>query len=146
MRHAYGFTLLEVMIVIVIAGIFATVAYPSYQSSVTKARRAEGRAALMQLMQQQERYYTQNSTYIAFTSASTNQNEKYFKWYSGDKPSTSSYEMSAEACPDETVQTCVKIIAKPGTIKVNSSYTDRECGNLALTSAGVKSADAKNCW
>ena len=146
MRHSYGFTLIETMIVVVIVGIFATIAYPSYQSSIRKAKRAEGRTALMQLMQQQERYYSQNTTYIAFTSTSTNANEKYFKWYSSDTPKASAYEISGDACQNETVQTCIKLTARPGTEKIDSSYTDSECGTLTFTSTGVKSADAKNCW
>lgn len=146
MRHLYGFTLIETMIVIVVVGIFATIAYPSYQSAVRKAKRAEGRAALMQIMQQQERYYSQNTTYIAFTSASINANEKYFKWHSADTPKASAYEISGDACQNETIQTCIKLVARPGTEKVDSSYTDAECGTLTFTSSGMKSADAKNCW
>ncbi|MGZ3254255.1 MAG: type IV pilin protein, partial [Burkholderiaceae bacterium] len=127
-------------------GILTTIAYPSYQSAVRKAKRAEGRSALMQLMQQQERYYAQNTSYIAFTSASTNANEKYFKWYSADSPSGSAYEITGEPCQNETIHTCVKLTAKPGTAKVNPSYTDAECGSLTFTSTGIKSADGKNCW
>jgi type IV pilus assembly protein PilE len=100
----------------------------------------------MQLMQQEERYYSQNMTYIVFNSASTNLNEKYFRWYSADAPASSAYEIVAEACPNETIQTCVKLTAKPGAEKVDSTFTDSECGNLTYTSTGVKSADAKKCW
>ncbi|MGZ3158014.1 MAG: type IV pilin protein [Burkholderiaceae bacterium] len=145
-RSSHGFTFIEVMIVVVIAGILAMIAYPSYQSAVRKAKRAEGRSALMQLMQQQERYYSQNTSYIAFTSASTNANEKYFKWYSADSPAASAYEIRAEACSNETIRTCVRLTAKPGTEKVDSSYMDAECGSLTFTSTGIKSADGKNCW
>jgi type IV pilus assembly protein PilE len=55
-RHATGFTLTEVMIVVVIVGILATIAYPSYQEKVLRSRRADGQAALMSLAQAQERY------------------------------------------------------------------------------------------
>lgn len=146
MCHKNGFTLIEMMVALAIAGILATFACSSYLSSIKKAKRAEGRAALMQLMQQQERYYSQHTTYIAFNSGSAGRDEKYFKWYSADSPSSSSYEISAEACANETIQTCVKLIAKPGTEKVNSSYQDAECGNLKLSSTGEKSADGENCW
>ena len=39
-RGAHGFTLLELMIVVTIIGILATLAVPSYQSSVVKAKEA----------------------------------------------------------------------------------------------------------
>jgi type IV pilus assembly protein PilE len=142
----YGFTLIEVLIVIMIAGIIAAIAYPSYRSAVTKSKRAEGKAALMQLMQQQERYFSQNTSYVGFSSTSANPDGKKFKWYSADMPSSSAYELSATACQNETIQNCVILTAKPGTVQVNSSYVDEECGNLTFTSTGVKSADGKNCW
>ena len=59
-------TLIELMIVIVIIGILAAVAYPSYQNSVRKARRADGAAALTNVQLAQEklrsscRFYAQN--------------------------------------------------------------------------------------
>lgn len=143
-----GFTLIEVMVVVVIVGILAAIAYPSYQDSVRKAKRAEGRAALMQLMQQEERYYSQNTTYIAFSSASTEPNEIKFRWFSADNAAASSYEISAAACQGDVIQNCVLLTATPGTAKVNQAYTDSACGNLMLTSTGVKtvSGDAVNCW
>ncbi|HEX2530902.1 MAG TPA: type IV pilin protein [Burkholderiaceae bacterium] len=145
---AEGFTLLEVMMVVVIVGILAAVAYPSYQESVRKARRAEARAALMQLMQQEERYYSQNTRYIAFSSDSTSADEKKFKWFSGDSVASSSYEISARACADESIQNCVELTAVPGTTRVNPAYRDPVCGNLTLSSTGRKTASGNgaNCW
>ena len=58
-KRATGFTLVELMIVVAIVGILAAIAYPSYVDSVRKGKRADGRAALTSLLQQQERYFTQ---------------------------------------------------------------------------------------
>ena len=61
-----GFTLIELMITVAIVGILASIAYPAYTSSILKGKRAEGRAAVTELMQQQERYMTQRNTYLAY--------------------------------------------------------------------------------
>ena len=62
-RHMRGVTLLELMIVVVIVGILATIAYPSYQQFIARAKRNEAKAALLQIAQNQERFYLQNNTY-----------------------------------------------------------------------------------
>jgi type IV pilus assembly protein PilE len=141
-----GFTLIEVMVVVAIISILAAVAYPSYQESVRKGKRAEGRAALMRLMQQQEQYYSQHNRYIEFSSASVNVDEKRFKWFSGNSAVQSAYEISGEACADDTIQNCVRLIATPGTSNVSSAYNDPVCGTLSVTSTGIKSAGGTNCW
>ena len=145
-----GFSLIELMTTLAIIAILAAVAYPSYQDSVRKARRAEGRAALMQLMQQQERYYSQNNSYIAFSSSSTDAGGKSFKWYSGDSPEHSAYEISGAACQNENIRDCVQLTASPGTSKVNASFKDAVCGKLMLTSTGEKTSSGAGapgvCW
>lgn len=148
MNSWQGFTLIELLIAMAIAVILATIAYPTYEESVRKTRRAEGRAALMQLMQQEERYYSQNTRYIVFSSASTDANERKFKWYSADNAAASSYEISAAACSDDVIQNCVMLTAKPGTDKVNNAYKDPACGDFTLTSTGIKKASGTSalCW
>jgi type IV pilus assembly protein PilE len=58
-----GFTLIEVLIVVAIIAILAAIAYPSYQAQIRDARRAEGRAALVQNAQALERLYTETGCY-----------------------------------------------------------------------------------
>ncbi|HEY4541470.1 MAG TPA: type IV pilin protein [Noviherbaspirillum sp.] len=141
-----GFTLIELMVALAIVAILAAIAYPSYQESVRRAKRAEARAALLQVMQQQERYYSQRNTYLAYSAASTDADEKRFKWFSAGDAAGSAYEIRAVACTDLSLQECVEVQALPGTSKVDSAYTDPKCGTLTLTSRGEKGAKDAACW
>lgn len=58
-----GFSLMELLIVIVIVGILAAIAYPNYTRYVERAKRTEAKAALLQIATNQERFYLQNNTY-----------------------------------------------------------------------------------
>lgn len=51
-----GFTLIELMIAIAIVGILTMVAYPSYQDSIRKSRRADGIAAALGIQVAQEKF------------------------------------------------------------------------------------------
>jgi type IV pilus assembly protein PilE len=140
----WGFSLVELMVVLLVLAILAAIQYPSYLESARKAKRTEGRAALAQLMQQQERYYSQNASYVAFSSTTPNG----YKWFSGNTPASSAYEIAASPCKEDTLQNCVLLIAKPGTDKVDMAYKDDTCGDLSLASNGVKAASGHgtHCW
>lgn len=58
-----GFTLIEVMIVVAIVAILASIAFPSYQESVKKGRRSDAQGALQGLAQAMEREYTNEGSY-----------------------------------------------------------------------------------
>lgn len=58
-----GFTLIELMIVVAVVAILAAIAYPSYQDSVRKSRRADAKAVLLEAAQWMERFYTENNRY-----------------------------------------------------------------------------------
>jgi type IV pilus assembly protein PilE len=60
-----GFTLIELMLVIVILGILAAVALPAYQNQVLKGRRADAITALSSIQQVQERMRSNRSMYIS---------------------------------------------------------------------------------
>lgn len=64
-----GFTLIELMVALVIAGILAAIAYPAYTQHLQRSRRADAIAALTLIMQAQERYRSNVSTYASSTTA-----------------------------------------------------------------------------
>lgn len=63
-----GFTIIELMIVVVVAAVLLAIAYPSYQSSIRKSRRVDAFNALSEVQQRQERH---RSTLPAFTDLLT---------------------------------------------------------------------------
>ncbi len=62
-RKMQGITLLELMIVVVIIGILAAIAYPNYRDFTARAKRNEAKAALLKIATNQERFYLNNNTY-----------------------------------------------------------------------------------
>jgi type IV pilus assembly protein PilE len=59
-RH-YGFTLIELMIVLAIVAILAAFAYPNYREYIIKSRRADAQSGLMNCAAAQERWYTKTT-------------------------------------------------------------------------------------
>jgi type IV pilus assembly protein PilE len=64
LRKLRGFTLIELMIVIVIVGLLAAIAWPQYQGFVRKTRATDAQADLLELASFMERTYTVNNGYL----------------------------------------------------------------------------------
>jgi type IV pilus assembly protein PilE len=142
----FGFSLIELMVVVAILGIIAAIAYPSYNNSVLKGRRAEAQVALLDLLQQQERYMTQRNTYLVFATDNAGKktpSDAPFKEFSGDSASAAHYFLSAQACDGGLpVTECIRLTATP-------RKEDKETGTLRITSTGTKDCTGTKpemCW
>lgn len=140
---ANGFTLLEILVSLAIVILLAGLGWNGYLHIVKKASRAEGRAAILHVLLQQERHHAYQHRYRPFQPGSAAQG---FKWYSGATPQTSAYALSARACEDEDLASCVLVIATPGGSGVNTAYEDAQCGVLQADNRGNRRADGKECW
>ena len=65
-RNQKGFTLIELMIVVVIIGILAALAIPRFMEATGKAKKSEAKSVLKQIYVLERAYYQENDVYIAF--------------------------------------------------------------------------------
>ena len=140
----HGVTLMKLMIVVVIVGILASVAFPSYKAYVDRAKRAEGKTLLMEAAARQERFYFDNNQY---TTTATNL---------GYSPATDSCTQSTNPCSDEQNYDLTMAVGATGNI--NTSYlltitplaphNDPDCGTLTLDSRSTQGSGTGNsiCW
>lgn len=69
MKKCCGFTLLELMIVVAVIGVLASIAYPSYFTQVRKSRRTDAQAELMNIAVRQQQMLLDTRSYAATTAA-----------------------------------------------------------------------------
>jgi prepilin-type N-terminal cleavage/methylation domain-containing protein len=63
-RSNKGFTLIELMIVVVIIGVLAALAVPRYMRAATKSKQSEAREILKQIYTMERAYFIENETYV----------------------------------------------------------------------------------
>ena len=144
-RSSKGFTLIELMIVVVIIGILSAVAYPSYSNHVRKTKRAEAKTRLLQVAQLEERFFTENNTYTVNIAGLLGTAGNV---YSSDTNAASSgYQITIAAGVPGIASSFTLTAARQG-----SQVDDTRCGDLVLQHTGAKQlvnavgGTVAECW
>ena len=138
MRSSKAFTLIELMIVIVVIGILAAIAYPNYTEHVRRGKRAEVKAALMEGAQALERYYSTHGSYLDsegnFADTFATQ---------APAPGAANYTIAAQGAP--TATTYQLRATRTG------SMANDPCGDFQISQTGERTLanatrTAAQCW
>ena len=128
--HNDGFTLMELMIVVTVIAILAAIAYPQYTAYGERARRSEGRSALLNAAALEERYYSDNNQFAALATigiSTSSENGHYTLSMTLDDANNQSFTLTG-----------------------TPTGADSKCSTLTFTNAGTKGftgpGTLKDCW
>lgn len=148
-KHAIGFTLVELMITVVILAILAAIAYPSYTNHVTRTRRSDAQVALLQIANQQERFFTECNRYASSVTAARTC-AALGLGFPNDRSPDSHYQLSVSAgntngscTAGSAAYTCgYTAVANPNGTGVSGRQNNN--GKLRIDALGNKSWDKNN--
>ena len=132
-KKSQGFTLVELMIVVVIIGILAAIAYPSYKQYTVKAKRSDAYGALNNATSEQEKFYSQNLRYATSMEALNALNGLV----STTRTSTDGYYTITTSTTTQTYTLTATAIGA-------QAAADTSCPTITINSAGQRSP--KSCW
>lgn len=136
--RARGFTLIELMTVVVILAVLAAIAIPQYSAYVKRSYRIAARGQLLAVAQYLERVRSQNFSYGSSVSAYSS----YLSGINADSTVAGKYAISIS----DLSSTTFTVSAAP--IEGGPSATD-ECGTMSIDHRGGKgnsSGSYTTCW
>ena len=136
-----GFTLIELMITVAIIAIIAAIAFPSYQDSVRKARRADAKVALEHAAALQERWFTENNSYAVAVAnvGGASSSEGYYSIVLANTKGD-------DSCVSDDYASCFLFTA----IAVGAQASDAMCTAFTLNDIGLRdytgTGSTVDCW
>ena len=124
-----GFTLIELMIVVVIVGVLAAIAYPSYQQYTRETKRADAHAALLRVATLQAKFFSNNNAYTT---------DPTVLGYAAN-PAISNDGYWAISIASANPAATFALTAVP-----TGGHADADCGSITLSAAGLRGPD--DCW
>ena len=135
MKKHLGFTLIELMIVITILAILASVGYPAYQNQMRKGRRSEAQQLMLDVANRQEQYLLDARQYAdEFTDLGI---------------SSDSFSCTASTCSNSYYDVTMTESDGPPptfTITATAKGAQTEDGNMTLNNTGAKTLDGSSGW
>ena len=107
-RAELGVTLIELMVVVIITGVLATLIFPSFEKQISTSRRGDGISHLLRLKIQQEAFRIENISY-AKTEELNLTTSKYYTFVVTNVSATT-YTITAKAIGSQmSDKTCLTI-------------------------------------
>lgn len=134
-----GFSLVELMVVIVIIGVLSAIAVPGYQEYLRKGNRSAAQQFMLTVANKEEAHLVDNRAYTATLGAGG---------LGLTAPPELSGKYSIAICIDPAVLTCAAAGTASPYYKVTATAEGSQLsdGDLTLTSAGAKMRNGVSGW
>lgn len=139
-----GFTLIEILVVLIIMAMLAGVAMPSYRDSIRKSARTSAKGALMDVAARQEQFFMNNKTYSS-SLAGLGLPDPYYVDKKNDIVEAADTNRAYRLTLANVSATSFDALATP-----QLEQSDDSCGSYTLKADGSRavsgSPGASICW